>query len=78
MTERRLALFGTDGVRGTANVYPTTAEMALALGQANAVQNDLLWHRLFKVQALAYGAGGGEEGVRHFQVVNTHGWFPPG
>ena len=28
------ALFGTDGVRGTANVHPMTAEMALALGQA--------------------------------------------
>jgi phosphoglucosamine mutase len=30
------ALFGTDGVRGTANVHPMTAEMALALGQAIA------------------------------------------
>jgi phosphoglucosamine mutase len=29
-------LFGTDGVRGTANVHPMTAEMALALGQAIA------------------------------------------
>ena len=29
-------LFGTDGVRGTANVYPMTAEVALALGQAIA------------------------------------------
>ncbi|MBD3678277.1 MAG: phosphoglucosamine mutase [Rhodobacteraceae bacterium] len=27
-------LFGTDGVRGTANVYPMTAEMALRLGAA--------------------------------------------
>ena len=35
-SERRLSLFGTDGVRGTANVYPMTAEMALALGQAVA------------------------------------------
>ena len=34
--QRRLALFGTDGVRGTANVYPMTAEMALSLGQAVA------------------------------------------
>ena len=32
MAERRL--FGTDGVRGRANVDPMTAEMALALGQA--------------------------------------------
>ena len=29
-------LFGTDGVRGTANVYPMTVEMALSLGQAIA------------------------------------------
>ncbi len=29
-------LFGTDGVRGTANVHPMTAEMALQLGQAVA------------------------------------------
>ncbi|MBW2417772.1 MAG: phosphoglucosamine mutase [Deltaproteobacteria bacterium] len=29
-------LFGTDGVRGLANVHPMTAEMALALGQAIA------------------------------------------
>jgi phosphoglucosamine mutase len=32
----RLALFGTDGIRGTANVHPMTAEMALSLGQAVA------------------------------------------
>jgi phosphoglucosamine mutase len=30
--ERRL--FGTDGIRGTANVYPMTSEMALKLGRA--------------------------------------------
>ncbi|HEY8122843.1 MAG TPA: phosphoglucosamine mutase [Myxococcota bacterium] len=29
-------LFGTDGVRGTANVHPMTAELALQLGQAVA------------------------------------------
>ncbi len=29
-------LFGTDGVRGVANVYPMTAEMALELGRASA------------------------------------------
>jgi phosphoglucosamine mutase len=33
MSER---LFGTDGVRGTANVHPMTAELALQLGQAVA------------------------------------------
>ena len=34
MDEARL--FGTDGVRGTANIHPMTAEMALSLGQAVA------------------------------------------
>ncbi len=34
--ERRLELFGTDGVRGTANVHPMTADMALLLGRAVA------------------------------------------
>jgi phosphoglucosamine mutase len=33
---RPLELFGTDGVRGRANVHPMTAEMALALGRAVA------------------------------------------
>lgn len=33
---RRLELFGTDGVRGRANVPPMTADMALTLGQAVA------------------------------------------
>jgi phosphoglucosamine mutase len=33
---KRQRLFGTDGVRGTANVPPMTAEMALQLGQAVA------------------------------------------
>ncbi len=32
MAERRL--FGTDGIRGTANTDPMTAETALRLGQA--------------------------------------------
>ncbi|MCG8591196.1 MAG: phosphoglucosamine mutase [Proteobacteria bacterium] len=36
MSQERRKLFGTDGVRGTANVHPMTAEMALALGQAVA------------------------------------------
>ena len=31
MTDR---LFGTDGIRGTANIHPMTAEMALAVGRA--------------------------------------------
>ena len=34
--ERRSRLFGTDGVRGTANLHPMTVEMALQLGQAVA------------------------------------------
>jgi phosphoglucosamine mutase len=38
MTETR-HLFGTDGVRGVANVYPMTAEVALQLGRALAYVN---------------------------------------
>jgi phosphoglucosamine mutase len=34
--ERSQSLFGTDGIRGTANLHPMTAEMALSLGQAVA------------------------------------------
>jgi len=30
------SLFGTDGIRGTANIHPMTAEMALAIGRATA------------------------------------------
>jgi phosphoglucosamine mutase len=41
MGERQL--FGTDGIRGTANVHPMTAEMALSLGQAIA--------RVFRVES---------------------------
>ena len=33
---RKKKIFGTDGVRGTANVEPVTAETALKLGQAAA------------------------------------------
>ena len=36
MSETSKKLFGTDGVRGCANVHPMTAEVALALGQAIA------------------------------------------
>ena len=36
MSDKPVKLFGTDGVRGEANVHPMTAEMALALGQAIA------------------------------------------
>ena len=35
MTEK---LFGTDGIRGTANTWPMTAEAALKVGMASAVQ----------------------------------------
>src|SRR5512146_2569225 len=44
--ERRL--FGTDGVRGVANVHPMTAEMALQLGRALAyiVRNGPHRHRI--------------------------------
>jgi phosphoglucosamine mutase len=36
MMSKDQRLFGTDGVRGRANVHPMTAEMALSLGQAIA------------------------------------------
>jgi len=36
VTRSRQRLFGTDGVRGKANVHPMTAETALSLGQAIA------------------------------------------
>ena len=41
-------LFGTDGVRGVANVHPMTAEMALQLGRALAfvVRNGPHRHRI--------------------------------
>jgi len=29
-------LFGTDGIRGMANQYPMTSEMALRIGRANS------------------------------------------
>ena len=38
-------LFGTDGVRGTANVHPMTAEMALSLGQATRAAIEKLGRR---------------------------------
>jgi len=34
MTKAKRKLFGTDGVRGKANLFPMTVEMALALGRA--------------------------------------------
>ena len=36
MSQNLRKLFGTDGVRGTANTHPMTAEVALSLGQAIA------------------------------------------
>lgn len=43
MTDRKI--FGTDGVRGTANQYPMTCEVALALGRAVAYQARQGGHR---------------------------------
>jgi phosphoglucosamine mutase len=34
MNEKRIKIFGTDGVRGRANTYPMSVETALALGRA--------------------------------------------
>jgi phosphoglucosamine mutase len=41
-------LFGTDGVRGVANVYPMTTEMAMQIGRATAYifKNDKRRHRI--------------------------------
>jgi phosphoglucosamine mutase len=41
-------LFGTDGVRGVANVYPMTTEMAMQIGRAAAYlfKNDKRRHRI--------------------------------
>src|SRR5262245_7324683 len=41
-------LFGTDGVRGVANVYPMTAEVAMQLGRALAylIRNGPHRHRV--------------------------------
>lgn len=41
-------LFGTDGVRGTANIYPMTSEIAMQIGRATAflVKNHKHGHRI--------------------------------
>ena len=41
-------LFGTDGVRGVANIYPMTAEVAMQLGRAVAylIRNGNHRHRV--------------------------------
>lgn len=36
MNPRAQSLFGTDGIRGKANVYPMTPQIALAAGAAAA------------------------------------------
>ena len=43
-------IFGTDGVRGTANIEPVTAETALKLGRAAG-------HVFKHLQAIARGHG---------------------
>lgn len=49
-TNGRKKIFGTDGVRGTANIEPVTAETALRLGRASA--------HVFKIlEAMARGHG---------------------
>lgn len=46
MTKTDRTLFGTDGIRGKAGVYPVTAELALKLGQvaADVLLNDRYGH----------------------------------
>src|SRR5438874_7467875 len=48
MASVRPRLFGTDGVRGVANVYPMTAEVAMGLGRALAylIRNGNHRHRV--------------------------------
>ena len=36
-------LFGTDGVRGQANSYPMTADMALKLGRRRGAISAAIW-----------------------------------
>ena len=47
-TQAKSRLFGTDGVRGTANVWPMTAEVAMQLGRALAylIRNGNHRHRV--------------------------------
>ncbi len=52
-------LFGTDGIRGRANVWPMTVDVAVRLGQA------LAW----QVRAGALGRGAGSDGHRHRIVL---------
>lgn len=51
MSEHHRKLFGTDGVRGIANIEPVTAETALKLGRAAA-------HVFSTTSGLDHGAGG--------------------
>src|SRR4029078_6795347 len=46
--QAKTRLFGTDGVRGTANVWPMTAEVAMQLGRALAflIRNGTHRHRV--------------------------------
>ena len=53
-----LKLFGTDGVRGTANTHPMTAEMALRIEKAFDVSMDVLlrmqaWYDASRARARA-------------------------
>jgi phosphoglucosamine mutase len=50
MTDKKQKIFGTDGVRGTANVEPVTAETALKLGRAAA-------HVFKNLEAMSRGRG---------------------
>lgn len=50
MMEKKQKIFGTDGVRGTANIEPVTAETALKLGRAAA-------HVFKNLEAMSRGRG---------------------
>ena len=57
-------LFGTDGVRGVANVYPMTTEMAMQLGRAAAYifrSTSKRRHRIEKIEAWKNEASGSNQ-----------------
>ena len=48
MSDRKY--FGTDGIRGRANTYPMTAEVALRVGLAAGKESNLLLKYLFQTE----------------------------
>ena len=63
-------LFGTDGIRGTANLEPMTAETALRVGMAAAFGDDLFGSYLWRTLSE-------QEGVDLSQSRPGPGWSTP-